>query len=211
MKIRKGVISLVLVLSVIWLLTNCTAIPTGRSYQEEGREINPTAYQQYLLYLPSNYYKDKTTEWPLIVYLHGYSECGNLELLVSDSLPKMLETAEELPFVVACPHLSSIRSWEADEVRDFVICISSKFRVDKKRIYLTGICWGGSGTWTTICAHPDVFAAAAPVCGMSKRKNAAQLIHLPLWVFHGAEDKIIPASISVEMVEALKSCGATWA
>jgi len=43
---------------------------------------------------------------------------------------------------------------------------------------------------------------------MSKRKDARQLINLPVWVFHGANDMTIPASISVEMVDALKSCGA---
>lgn len=208
MKIRKTANSLVFILSVLGFLANCTTIPTGESYQEETKDINPTAYQQYLLYLPSNCYKEKTTEWPLIVYLHGYSECNNLELMMNDSLPKIMGTTKELSFIVVCPHLSSIRSWKADEVKDFVIYISNKFRVDKKRIYLTGISWGGSGTWATICAYPDFFAAAAPVCGMSKRKDARQLINLPVWVFHGANDMTIPASISVEMVDALKSCGA---
>jgi predicted peptidase len=208
MKIRKSVVSLLLISSALGFLVNCTTIPTGQSYQEESREINPTAYQQYLLYLPSNYYKEKTAEWPLIVYLHGSGDCGNLEVMMSDSLPKMLETAKELPFIVACPHLSSIRSWKADEVIDFILYFSSKFRVDEKRIYLTGVSWGGTGTWVTICAYPDFFAAAAPVCGLDVRESAAKLIHLPIWVFHGAEDEIYPASVSVGMVEALKSYGA---
>jgi predicted peptidase len=104
--------------------------------------------------------------------------------------------------------VTSVRSWNPDEVQDFVIYIGNKFRVDEKRLYLTGISWGGAGTWTTICAYPDLFAAAAPVCGISKRKNARKLIHLPVWVFRGAKDNTIPASISVEMVDALMSCAA---
>jgi len=41
-------------------------------------------------------------------------------------------------------------------------------KVDKDRIYVTGLSMGGFGTWSLAAAHPDKFAAIVPI---SKRRN----------------------------------------
>ena len=37
---------------------------------------------------------------------------------------------------------------------------------------------------------------------------ACTINHIPIWVFHGAKDMVVPLSASEQMVEKLKSCNA---
>ena len=85
--------------------------------------------------------------------------------------------------------------------------VAGKYKVDKQRMYLTGLSMGGYGTWTLAAAYPRVFAAAVPICGGGDPKKAEQLVHLPIWAFHGAKDSVVPPSRSETMVEAIKTAG----
>ena len=85
--------------------------------------------------------------------------------------------------------------------------IVSRYDVDADRIYLTGLSMGGYGTWTLAAAHPDRFAAIAPICGGGKRFMALKLKDVPVWAFHGAKDRVVPLKESEEMVEAIKARG----
>ena len=64
---------------------------------------------------------------------------------------------------------------------------------------------GGFGTWELANRYPHKFAAIAPLCGGAKDEWAENLIHLPTWVFHGAEDNLVSVVRSDRMVEALKA------
>jgi predicted peptidase len=83
----------------------------------------------------------------------------------------------------------------------------SRYRIDKQRIYVTGLSLGGFGTWSLAAAYPDRFAAIAPICGGGNPEDAASIAHLPVWVFHGAKDKVVSIEKSEEMVAALKKVG----
>ena len=85
--------------------------------------------------------------------------------------------------------------------------IAAKYRVDKDRIYLTGLSMGGFGTWSLAAAHPERFAAIVPICGGGNPADAAKLKNLPIWVFHGAKDPVVPPERSESMVKAIKAAG----
>jgi predicted peptidase len=40
--------------------------------------------------------------------------------------------------------------------------VGNSYKTDKKRVYLTGLSMGGSGTWSLAAAHPERWAAIAP-------------------------------------------------
>ena len=103
---------------------------------------------------------------------------------------------------------NGIRSVESEliEALDYVL---ANYPVDPDRIYITGQSKGGSGTWGLILAHPDRFAAAAPVCGRSDPSLASRISTLPIWVFHGGRDTVVPVTHSREMIEALRKSGGT--
>ena len=79
--------------------------------------------------------------------------------------------------------------------------------VDSNRLYITGISLGGYGTWDAIERWPNYFAAAVPVSGAGDPSRASELKDLPIWVFHGAGDPIVPVSGSRDMVQAILAAG----
>ena len=79
--------------------------------------------------------------------------------------------------------------------------------IDAQRLYITGLSLGGYGTWDAIERWPNYFAAAAPIAGAGDPSKAAQLIHLPIWAFHGSADKSVPVSGSRDMIKAIKAAG----
>ncbi|MHC1764568.1 MAG: prolyl oligopeptidase family serine peptidase [Verrucomicrobiia bacterium] len=93
--------------------------------------------------------------------------------------------------------------------------IAGRYRVDRRRIYLTGLSMGGYGVWSLATSHPEVFAAVVPICGggdpadvgwMARQKPGA-FASIGVWAFHGAEDKVVPLSESQDMVNAFKKAG----
>jgi predicted peptidase len=88
-------------------------------------------------------------------------------------------------------------------------------RVDQSRIYLTGLSMGGYATWSVGLKNPNRFAAIAPICGggdtldvlLPHQGKQAALKKLPIWVFHGAKDNVVPLVESERMVNSLKRAG----
>jgi predicted peptidase len=79
--------------------------------------------------------------------------------------------------------------------------------IDSNRIYITGLSLGGMGTFDAIERYPNLFAAAVPVCGGGDISKAALIAHIPIWIFHGAEDPATDPIFSQEMVQALTKAG----
>jgi pimeloyl-ACP methyl ester carboxylesterase len=105
----------------------------------------------------------------LILELHGDTGTG----LLADAHVKLRDLGARYNYVVVMPTGPSIPSgagepgstWSSanDEalvttVRQFV----SAFRIDPKKIHLTGFSRGGFVTWRLLCDHADLFASAAP-------------------------------------------------
>jgi predicted peptidase len=171
------------------------------------KKISETVKLQYLLYLPKDYAKEK--EWPLLLFLHGSGERGsNLELVKKQGPPKLISQGQDFPFIVVSPQLpADYKDWSPKALIELVNHIEHKYKVDKKRIYVTGLSMGGYGTWNLALEYPDRFAAIAPVCGGADTLRAAVLKDIPVWVFHGARDNVVPIEEDSAMVEAVKRSG----
>jgi len=187
------------VLSVL-VLTAAAAQAESPGQHEKRSE---KAGLSYLLFLPRDYDKaDKPL--PLILFLHGAGETGkNLNQVKRHGPPKIVEKKKDFPFIVVSPQAPQ-RGWRPQALLDD---ISSHYRVDPERVYLTGLSMGGFGTWSLAAAHPERFAAIAPICGGGEPRQAAKLKGLPIWVFHGAKDNTVPIARSEDMVKALKDAG----
>ena len=82
-----------------------------------------------------------------------------------------------------------------------------KNQVDANRIYVMGLSMGGYGTWDAIQRRPNFFAGAVPICGGGDKKLAKNITKVPIWAWHGDKDKVIKASRSRDMIEAIKAAG----
>jgi len=85
--------------------------------------------------------------------------------------------------------------------------VQSRLNVDADRVYLTGLSMGGYGTWETASKYPNLFTAIAPICGRGDPTLAERIKHLPMWIFHGEKDTVVPFRYSEDMYNALEQYG----
>ncbi len=83
------------------------------------------------------------------------------------------------------------------------------FKGDARRIYLTGLSYGGFGTWYLAARHPQKFAAIAPIVGYGHPDHAAPIAKakLPLWVFAGGRDPVVPLRYFYPVMNRLEALG----
>lgn len=103
--------------------------------------------------------------------------------------------------------------WERVE-QDLLAMLShvqQEYRADKDRIYLTGLSYGGFGTWYMASKHPQIFAAIAPVVGWGHPDLMAPIAehNLPVWTFAGGRDTSIEKKFFYAGMNELENLGAT--
>jgi len=200
-------LSVIIVVFVAGLTISCNNFPIGQSQQKALIKGETTDHIDYLLFLPSKYYKEETKKWPLILFLHGIGERGNdIELVKKNGIPKLVEKDIDFSFIVVSPQCPDDQFWSPSILKKLLDDVCQRLRVDMDRIYLTGLSMGGYGTWYAAIEYPELFAAIAPVCGGGDPDRICRLGDMPVWVFHGAKDTTVSPEESVKMVEALKKC-----
>jgi predicted peptidase len=169
---------------------------------------------RYLLFLPKNYEAKADKAWPLILFLHGRGESyGPLSLVKKWGPPRIVEKNADFPYIVVSPQCPGKERWSQPRQQQILVDllddVLKKYRINKDRVYLTGLSLGGYGSWTLAAAHPDRFAAVVPICGGGDPKDAERLKSLPIWVFHGDKDGAVPIARSQQMVDAIRKAGGT--
>lgn len=166
-------------------------------------------HYQYLTYLPKQYDLSGKKQWPLIIYLHGKSACGNdLDKVKRYGLPFFTDRGMQLDAIAVAPQCPEGKNWTTEDwFTPFMNELAEKYRIDTTRIYLTGMSLGGFGTWDLAIKYPHKFAAIAPLCGGGRPQQVCVIKDVPIWVIHGDQDEQVPISRSEEMVDALKKCG----
>ncbi|NOQ27203.1 MAG: phospholipase [Bacteroidales bacterium] len=162
----------------------------------------------YLLYLPQNY-ENQTDTFPLIIYLHGGSMRGdNLEKLKTYGLPKLIENGNQYNFIIASPQCPENTYWSRINWFDTLYQeLNSIYRIDKKRIFVTGISAGGFGAWHAAMDNPDRISAIIPLCGgCNDSLEICKINHIPIWTFHGTKDNLIDINETERLVRRLKTC-----
>ncbi len=178
-----------------------------RTYRDErGSE------SKYGLFVPRSY--DGRTPTPAILFLHGAGSRGSDGRgQMDNSLAKAIRRRNgDFRFLVIFPQAREDENWTAENAggkRAIAILneVQSDYRVDPKRICLTGLSMGGEGTWSLAAADPGRWCAIVPICHGWKPSMAARLKDVPIWCFHGDADEMIPASQSREMISAIQATG----
>lgn len=199
---------------VFCMLLISAALMAQQGVQDEGSfsgSVIQKVSADYLLSLPDGFHQEADKKWPLLVFLHGSGERGHdLEKVKVHGPPALIAQGRKFPFVVLSPQCPDSADWDVETLFALIKHIASRYRIDESMVYLTGLSMGGSATWDLAIAYPDYFAAIAPVCGKVNRNyrhRAAGLKNLPVWVFHGAADDVVPVAESAAMVRALVKQG----
>lgn len=184
------------IIVVLMITVGCSArklvTPGNQTGRVFSKKITKTIDAQYLIYLPEDY-DDNTDKLPLMFFLHGSGERGtDLDLVKVHGPPKLIANGHQFPFIVVSPQCPADEWWDIDYLDAIFDEVTTSYRVDEKRIYLTGLSMGGFGTWDWAAEYPGRFAAIAPICGGGEPFSARLLNDIPIWVFHGEKDKVVP-------------------
>lgn len=160
----------------------------------------------YLIRKPSDFCPER--KYPVILLLHGAGSRGrDITMLLKN--PFFLITGPmDIPFVTVAPQCSE-DSWfdMMERLKRLVSHIAKLPYVDAERIYMTGASMGGYGVWQLAMSMPERFAAIAPICGGGVYVNAARLMNVPVWAFHGGKDRLILPEESEKMCERVNRLG----
>lgn len=170
---------------------------------------------RYWVFLPEDYEKNAEKDGsPLVLFLHGGGERGSSDAEIgkvkSIGLCRNLERpefAKNWPGVTISPQCDSSHAWSAKQMMLLLDHIEKEYKIDKKRIYVTGLSMGGYGTWSCLNENAKRFAAAVPICGGGEPSWAEKMTDTRLWVFHGQKDPVVPVARSQEMIDAIKKAG----
>jgi len=165
-------------------------------------------------FVPESY--NPKNEYPLIIYLHGYSDtttwnlCWYNEPIVSSD-----------PCIVMTPKCPSEESdgWGnsfipeispmMEKTYEMLELAEKAFNLDYSRFYIYGTSMGGYGTYDAIEDNPDMFAAAYVLCGKGNTEIASILAEIPLWIFHGSENPVVSVGGARNLYQAVLDAGST--
>lgn len=190
---------------------------------------------RYQVYVPAKFQRSAT--WPVILALHGGGEYGDDGLKQTDGgiARAIRQHQERFPAIVVIPQSKAdgTPGWQRTGGRAAMVALEravTEFNGDRNRLYLTGLSAGGNGAWYLGSQNPDRFAALVVVCGwISERRGttsgvayaalappgtvdpsawvAGRMPKVPIWIFHGDADPVVPVAESRKMAAALKTLG----
>ena len=173
----------------------------------------------YRLFIPPGYDSQKT--YPLVLWLHGSGGAGtdNIAQISDDQILGTRiwtepQTQAKHPAFVLVPQNPGDWVERRDALNSRMLLVlgmldsvKAEFNIDVTRIYIAGQSDGGFGTWNLITQRPDLFAAAIPLCGGGEPRLASRVARMPIWVFHGRRDDVVPVRESRNMVAAIRKAG----
>lgn len=223
-------LALALPLAAAVLLAGCATTRRESGFLNRTIGQNGRTYR-YVVWVPPI----DSRPLPIALFLHGSGERGEDGLRQTEvGIGRAIRWhPERFPMIVVMPQAPPDTQWLGDTARFAMAALeaaTAEFGGDRSRTYLTGLSLGGYGTWHLALEHPQRFAALVPVCGGIVKPDAAKNVRqspltmgaadpyaftaeslrdVPIWIFHGAEDGVIPATESRRMKEELDRRGAS--
>ena len=179
----------------------------------------------YNIYYPKNY---KKGDIPVILWLHGAGERGD------DNVSQLIHIVPYLasdivqtkyPCIIIAPQCPKEDYWAPVKRFEWRVINDGKItpamvgvtelmdyllkdpKINKSRIYVGGLSMGGFGTLDLLHRRPELFAAAVPICGGADLGKAEKFKDIPLWIFHGAKDTVVPSELSRDLIKVLNGMG----
>lgn len=200
----------------------------GREYRSSGDTL------KYRILYPKGYDKKSKKEYPLVVFLHGEDGHGSdnkKQLSSGTGVFKNEDNKNKFPAIVIFPQCPSEDKWaeytkdaagnynfvgtDEDETYAAELLVKLvKYYIDKKnvdadRVYLIGNSSGAFGALDIAIRNPKLFAAVVSISGGFDAADAKKLKKVPLRMYHGTEDEVVPVALSRDFYYELKANGAS--
>lgn len=176
--------------------------------------------QPYMVYIPEDYDPDET--YPLIVYLHGSASDETNLLGAKYLIPE--------GFIALAPNgrgPSNCYTWDnaQTDISEVIDAVIRSYRVDEDNIFLSGFSMGGYGVYRTYYETPGKFKALAVFSGnpnianqwssgeniypdFTQQKYLKIFNNIPIFIFHGEEDRNCSFETTQQIIEKLSNAGA---
>lgn len=193
-------------LVALFVLILTTFACTSTTLSQTGDITNTLTYdgveRTYILHVPASYRESQPTA--LVLDFHGGGGNASTQMRTSNFSP----LADEEGFIVAYPngtgrHEDKLLTWnggtccayavanQIDDVgfvRTIITDIQSKYNIDVKRIFATGLSNGAIFSYRLACDAADLFAAVAPVAGTQNYLRCNPSEPVSVIHFHGTDD-----------------------
>ena len=137
--------------------------------------------QPFKMAIPTDY--DPSRPAPLSVYMHGYSGNHLEHSTEMASHPGSFDLS-----VLGRGRGGGYRALSEADVLDVIDYVQAHWAIDPDRIHLNGGSMGGGGTYRLGSRYPHRFASGRPTCGFASHLPLANLITLPIYATHSADD-----------------------
>jgi predicted peptidase len=176
----------------------------------------------YRLFVPPDY--DAAKKYPIVLWLHGAAGRGsdNFSQISGGNSPgsRFWTTPENQAkyhaFVLA-PQVDAIKGWARPHTNtppvairlalEILDTIEKQYSIDRAREYVVGQSMGGEGVWAALSIAPQRFAAAIALCGYGDAYMIPRIVKVPVWIFQGEEDPLVPVTRAREWVAELHKAG----
>lgn len=177
------------------------------AWREKSQPLKTLEYdgveRSYLLYVPSK--TDESKTYPLIIAMHG----GGGHAEINETMTGLQAEARRVKAILVHPNgsgrfMGRWLTWNAGNccgyalerqiddvgfINALIDDLSSKYPIDPKRIYATGMSNGAKMSYQLACHLSDKIAAIAPVAGSMEVPDCAPKYPVSVMAFHGTADK----------------------
>lgn len=188
----------------------------------QGKDGDSLPFCQYM------HGADKPGKFILVCYFHGAGSRGNDNFLqVRIGAPPLASYCERhgLKVLVIMPQCRENCKWvdvpweseshtlPPEPSRHMKLALAlldaklKEFDIDRERIYALGMSMGGYAVFDMVSRRPELFAAAASMCGGGDTAQAPNLRDTAFYLIHGNEDSAVPVVRSRNMAKALRDAG----
>ncbi len=165
---------------------------TERRFSMYRHELEGGGYVDYLIKVPADYESQPGREWPLVLHLHAMGGGDQVEYLCGLfdmfwDIRRDLDGTDDAFILIP-------RYFTNDNASELLMDVIASYRVDERRLYLTGMSMGGSGSFNVANhlynGHGVSFAAISRCSGnnLDPDINYEGLARNVIWMHVGAED-----------------------
>jgi len=201
--LRSFILSLVAVASMSGQTTSPVPV-RGPGVHIETLRMGDGRFMRYVVSVPKDYSASKPV--PLVLALHyGGSPNGAAQGLMLSLVQPALA---DLGAIIVAPE-SMGGAWNTAGNDSAVItlldAVEASYRIDPKRMAVTGFSMGGTGTWSFVAKYPDRFSAAVPVAGMPPASIGQW--RTPVFAVHSRNDEVMPFGPTEVRIKELQKAG----
>jgi predicted peptidase len=177
---------------------------------------------QYRLFIPAGY--DANQKYPIVLWLHGAAGRGsdNFSQLAGGNfagshLWTTPENQEKYHAFVLAPQVDATKGWARPHTNtppvairlalEILDSVEQNYSIDRAREYVVGQSMGGEAVWAALSIAPRRFAAAIALCGYGDPYMIPRVAKVPVWIFQGEEDPLVPVSRARTWVAELRKAG----